>query len=178
VSLLAEVSAVLGAGGIPHAVVGAAALAAHGVTRATADVDLLTTDARCLEAALWAPLAATGIAVDVRRGDAADPLVGVVRVTAADESPVDVIVGRARWQEAMVRRAARADIAGASVSIVRPADLVLLKLYAGGPQDAWDVDQLLDAAPGIEGEVESALGQLPPECAALWRRIVGGRGRA
>lgn len=52
-----------------------------------------------------------------------------------------------------------------------PADLVLLKLYAGGPQDAWDIAQLLDAAPAIEPLVEASLGGLPAECAALWRRI-------
>ena len=164
--------------GVPHAVIGAAALAAHGVTRATADLDLLVTDPRCLDAAVWGPLSATGSTVDIRRGDAADPLAGVVRVSATDEVPVDVIVGRARWQEAIVRRAPRGDIAGARVPIVRPTDLVLLKLYAGGPQDAWDVDQLLDAAPGIEGEVEAELEPLPPECGALWRRIVGGRAKA
>jgi hypothetical protein len=175
VSLLAQVSAVLGRAGMPHAVIGAAALAAHGVTRATADVDVLTTDAGCLVPTLWVHFRQGGIDVDVRRGDAGDPLAGVVRVGTVGESPVDVIVGRAAWQEAIVRRAIPTTIAGAAVPIVGAADLVLLKLYAGGSQDAWDVDQLLDAVPGIEREVEVRLGDLPPECTALWRRILTAR---
>jgi hypothetical protein len=177
VTLLAEVCAALERAGTPHALIGAAALAAHGVTRATADLDLLTTDVRCLDRALWAALDARRAGVDIRRGDAADPLAGVVRVTAVDESPVDVIVGRTRWQTAIVLRATPATIAGVAVPLVRPSDLVLLKLYAGGAQDAWDIDQMLDAVPGVEHDVEAGLGELPSECADLWRRVLGARGR-
>jgi hypothetical protein len=39
---------------------------------------------------------------NVRRGNADDPLAGVVRVTAPDERDVDVIVGRGDWQRAVV----------------------------------------------------------------------------
>jgi hypothetical protein len=85
-SLLARVSRLLAARGIDHAVIGAAALAAHGVARATADV-------------------------------------------------------------------------------------VLLKLYAGGPQDAWDIDQLLDVDPSLVAGVEARLAPLPADCAELWDRI-------
>lgn len=55
------------------------------------------------------------------------------------------------------------------------ADLVLLKLYAGGPQDAWDVHQLLDANPSLRGEVAGLSNALPDDCRALWRRILGER---
>jgi hypothetical protein len=175
-TLLADVSAVLEGADIRHALIGAAALAAHGVTRATADLDLLVTDPRCLDRASWSALVANGIAADVRRGDAADPLAGVVRLTAVDESPVDVVVGRAPWQTAVVERALPTLIGAVTIPLVRPSDLVLLKLYAGGPQDAWDVHQLLDVAPGTEVAVEESLGELPSECAALWRRILGERG--
>jgi hypothetical protein len=175
VSLLADVSAVLDGAGVPHAMIGAAALAAHGVTRATADVDLLVTDMRCLTPSPWVPLSAKSIAIDIRRGDAADPLAGVVRLTATGESPEDVVVGRARWQDAIVHRAVPIRVADATVPLVGPADLVLLKLYAGGTQDAWDIDQLLDAVPGMEADVESSLADLPAEASGLWRQIVGRR---
>lgn len=55
------------------------------------------------------------------------------------------------------------------------ADLVLLKLYAGGPQDAWDIDQLLDVDTTFAREVEARIPALPEGCAALWRRVVGDR---
>lgn len=72
---------------VPHALIGAAALAVRGVARSTFDVDLVTTARRVLDADLWAPFVGTGVAVDCRRGDAGDPLVGVVRITAAGQRP-------------------------------------------------------------------------------------------
>lgn len=106
--LFALTAATLEAHGIPHAIIGATALAVHGVTRATADIDLLATDLRCL--------------------------------------PVDVIVGRSPWQAEIIARALPAVVAGTNVPIAQAADVVLLKLYAGG--------------------------DLPQECTALWQRIV------
>jgi hypothetical protein len=52
------------------------------------------------------------------------------------------------------------------------ADLVLLKLYAGGPH-AWDIAQLITApgAGSIIDEVERRLEALPGPCRQLWARI-------
>jgi hypothetical protein len=72
-TLADRVAAVLTAQGIPHALIGAAALAAAGIARSTFDLDLLTTDARVLQADLWQDLRDAGAAVDVRRGDHSDP---------------------------------------------------------------------------------------------------------
>jgi hypothetical protein len=174
-TLLALVSRTLDARGAAHAVIGATALAVHGVSRATAGIDLLVTDPTCLDAAIWAGVAATGARTDIRRGDADDPLAGVVRITRGDEPPIDVIVGRSDWQTAILTRAARADVAGATVPVAAAADIVLLKLYAGGPQDAWDIAQLIDAAPATVPLVDAAVPALPPECAALWQRILSRR---
>jgi len=52
-TLLDDVVATLRAADIAHAVIGAAAMAAHGVSRATADVDLLTTAPLTLLAPTW-----------------------------------------------------------------------------------------------------------------------------
>ena len=171
-SLLADAVRVLAARGIEHAIIGAAALAAHGVARATSDLDLLVTDPACLDEALWTPLRAAGASVDLRRGDAADPLAGVIRIRQKEEATLDVIVGRHRWQADALRRALPTRIGDTDVPAVTAADLVLLKLYAGGPQDAWDIDQLLDAEHSLASEVETRLAALPADCAALWRRIL------
>lgn len=170
--LLALTCQALDAHGVAHAVIGATALAVHGVSRATADVDLLVVDARCFDPTVWSGVRGTGATIDIRRGDADDPLAGVVRVTRGDETPVDVIGGRSGWQATVIDRAVRADVAGVSVPIATPADLVLLKLYAGGPQDAWDIAQLLDAVPAIERVVNATVASLPAECSELWRRIL------
>ena len=58
-----------------------------------------------------------------------------------------------------------------------PADLILLKLYANGPQDAWDVEQLLASGDraGLVAAVEAALPALPEDSRRLWARVVGPR---
>jgi hypothetical protein len=91
----------------------------------------------------------------------------VVRIDRGDDRPIDVVVGRAAWQARAIARA-RTGIAAAPV--VEPRDLVLLKLYAGGPQDLWDVRQLLALpnAPELAAEVEADLVGLPRELARRW----------
>jgi hypothetical protein len=173
VTALAEAVARLRARGTPFALVGAAALALHGVPRSTRDLDLLTTDVRCLEADYWGSIGSGAIEVIVRRGDADDPLAGVTRLRPADGSPVDVIVGRSAWQSGVLARARPATVDDVVVPVAQAADLVLLKLFAGGPQDLWDVTQLLggDDATKIVMDVEHRLPALPAESARLWAQV-------
>ena len=173
-SLLEEVSSLLRRRGTVHAVIGAAALAAHGVSRATADLDLLIVDDSCLDDRVWSSLGDTSH-VDVRRGDFEDPLAGVIRIARAREGSVDVIVGRSFWQRQLLARAETSSIGTTSLPVVRAADLILLKLYAGGPQDIWDIVRLLEVDPGVVEEVEAHLSELPDECAGLWQRALAGR---
>lgn len=53
----------------------------------------------------------------------------------------------------------------ASTHSAVPADLILLKLYAGGSQDAWDIEQLLTGPEraAVTAEIEATLGALPAE---------------
>jgi hypothetical protein len=178
-SLLDEVTASLGGAGVRYALVGAGALAAHGISRSTFDLDLLTTDAVALDPATWESLAADlRVRVDVRRGDADDPLAGVVRFGAAGERDIDVVVGRWSWQTDVVERACLVETAGLRLPVVGPADLILLKLYAGGSQDFWDIDQLLagENRQALVEEVDTRIGALPRDCRLSWLRIVGPTG--
>jgi len=125
----------------------------------------------------WEALRREGIVVSIRRGDAEDPLAGAVRLTGPGQVILDIIVGRSAWQAQVLERASPSEIEGVSVPVATVADLVLLKLYAGGPQDAWDVEQLL-AGPGrtaLVAEVDAALGALPEDSRRIWARIVGPR---
>lgn len=169
-SLLARVTSHLSAQGSRFAVIGAAALAVHGIARSTQDLDLLVADRRCLDLEYWAAVQAD---VAIHRGDDADPLAGVARLRAAGHADVDVVVGKPAWQGEAIGRAAAARIEGLAVPVVRAADLILLKLYAGGPQDAWDVVQLVTAGDrgALSAEVEARLPDLPPDAARLWTRI-------
>jgi hypothetical protein len=162
-SLLGRVSSELARKGVSHALIGAAALALHGVSRSTHDLDLLATEPSCLDPAFWSPLSRSGIDVDVRRGDLDDPLAGVVRFTAPAERPVDLVVGKAPWQVEVLARAERMIFIDVELPVLRASDLILAKLYAGGPQDAWDIAQLLAASnrERLRTEVEEHIGKLP-----------------
>lgn len=173
-NLLGRVAAILDEAGARYAVVGAAALAARGVARSTRDVDLLALADTCLDAARWAPLAEAGIDVTIARGGAEDPLSGVVRFTAPGERPVDLVVGRHRWQARVLERAGPVAMPGARLPTAQARDLVLLKLFAGGAQDAWDVLQLL-AGPDREtlvSQVSADIDVLPARCRRLWEQVL------
>jgi hypothetical protein len=171
--LLAEVLRVLEREGVPHALIGAAALAVHGVSRSTADIDLLCVDARVLRQESWAAVATPGRALRVLKGDAEDPLAGSVRLGEGSEI-VDVVVGRHAWEREIIEAAELLSLGELTVPVARPAGLVLLKLHAGGPKDAWDIRALLDAsdrAAEIEAEVEGAISRLPADARRLWSRL-------
>lgn len=172
-TLLGRVHSLLAGAGVSHALIGAAALALHGVSRSTHDLDLLATDPSCLTPDLWASLGSAAVEVEIRKGDHDDPLAGVVRFTAPGDSPVDLVVGKARWQAAALARAESRSFADVELPVLRAADLILLKLYAGGPQDAWDIVQLLAASDEqrLSQEIEPHLAALPAPAVQLWRQI-------
>jgi hypothetical protein len=176
VNPLGEVTATLDAQGIRYALIGAAAMSVHGVTRSTLDVDLLAAEQRCLTPSIWDRLAQSDIEVDVRRGDRDDPLAGVVHFSQPDTRPIDLVVGRFRWQQRAIARAWPTQISEQKLPVVLRSDLVLLKLYAGGPQDMWDIHQLLvcDDRETLETmmlEIERDLPDLPDTSADRWRQL-------
>ena len=176
-TLLERVTDVLDRSGIAYALIGAGALAVHAIGRSTFDVDLLAVDGRALAPGTWSDLAGTGVSVDIRRGDPDDPLEGVVRIELRGERPVDIVVGRSSWQARCVERASRTTLGSSIIPVVAVADLVLLKLYAGGVQDLWDVQQLLGLDPAAHWipQVDHEVGDLGPDAAAAWSRLRLGR---
>ena len=169
--------AVLEAAGVEAALIGAMALASRGVARSTTDFDLLVVHDDPLLSWFWTPLRQEGMEVEVRPGEPGDPLAGVVRIQAPGDPLVDVVVGQTAWQHDLVLRAEPLVVTGVSMRVARAADLILLKLYAGGPSDRWDIERLLEVAPdraACVAEVEAELPRLPAECRTLWDRIRSG----
>ena len=173
-TLVERVAAILDGAGARYAVIGAAAMAVHGVARSTRDIDLLTLSAECMDGTRWAGLSDAGVNVSVARGDADDPLAGVIRFDRAGERPVDVVVGRYQWQQRLLERAEPAVSGDTRLPTALARDLVLLKLFAGGSQDAWDIEQLLAGPDGgtLIADVTGDIEDLPAPCRALWRRIL------
>ncbi len=173
-TLLSEVVALLRRQGAPHAIVGAAALAVRGVSRSTLDLDLLTTDRSVLRQAFWSEIASNDAQVEIRIGDISDPLVGVVRLSRDEQRPVDVIVGEGRWQEGILAAAQPHTVAGVDAPVIDEVGIILMKLYAGGPQDLWDIRQLLAVSPDpgdVARRTMEQLAGLPRRCRTLWERF-------
>ncbi len=174
---VAAVVALLDELGAAHVLIGAVAMAGHGFSRASADVDLLALDARLLRDVTWAPLRAQGHVVDVRVGDIDDPLAGVIRVDPEADEPVDVVVGASpRWQAGIIERAKPgATVDGAPARLPELADLVLLKLYAGGPRDIEDVRGLLalPTGPAAARQVDERVKIMPARVCRAWADFRG-----
>lgn len=169
-NLLAAVFDYLHARDIGAAAIGGVALAAHGIVRATLDADVLVTDPRVLRAEFWAGL--SGARAEARSGDVDDPLAGVVHLVSGAEE-VDVIVGKDLWQTRALERAVILSVGGRPLPTVDRADFVLLKLFAGGPQDLLDVQLLLaaDREGTLRAEVEARIRDLPVDIGAAWGQL-------
>jgi hypothetical protein len=83
------------------------------------------------------------------------------------------VVSRSAWQTRIVERVECLRLDGRPILVARTAELVLPKLFADGPQDAWDVAQLLGESPpdDLIAAVESSFDQLPADCRELWRLL-------
>lgn len=158
--------------GAPFALIGAHAMAARGYPRFTLDIDLLTTDDRVLDDALWAGLATTGAQITPRRGDPDDPLGGVVHVVLPDGTDIDVILAKWKWQAGVLARAEVMTIAGSSVKVPTTGDLILLKLAAGGYGDLQDAAALLalGGAPA-RAHVNDLIGDVRPDVRSEWNTL-------
>ncbi len=64
------------------------------------------------------------------------------------------------------------------VPLVGLADLILMKLYAGGLQDRWDIQQLIaDTGDGaLLADVDGRVRELPERSQALWRTLRAAQG--
>ena len=140
------------------------------MVRASEDLDLLVLDRSVMGGGFWESWEASA-KIEIRRGDPDDPLAGVVRVRAEGEI-LDLVVGREPWMPAVLERRIEIQLGSRVLPVVSRADLVLLKLFAGGPQDLLDVELLLAAHPGdLKAEVERQLkGRSALE--KTWKRLL------
>jgi len=145
--LTASISGGLDKSGIPHAISGAAAMAAHGYVRATQDLDVLvvTTATRLPE--VFALIRDQGflgedreLLESLRDRYVAELTRGPVRV--------EVLVPVLPYHHTLVDRAIRIDVGGREVPFVSIEDLVVLKLLWHRAKDVPDIQALLSLAGG------------------------------
>ena len=136
-----EIVGVLSARSIDHAVVGALALAIHGVPRATTDIDLLVRP-EDVPAALEA-VAQVGFdvrALPMRFRDGME-VRRVSRIDGADLLTLDLILVDGNLEEVWRSRSDVATSSGTVRVITRDA-LIQMKAWAARPQDVADIERL------------------------------------
>ena len=159
--LIAEVATALSREKVEFVVIGAFAMLVRSAGRSTFDVDLLTTDTRVFSLD-WAASLPSAASVDSRRGEGDDPFAGVVAFSRRGDMSVDLIVGRWKWQKAIIDRGEPLSVFGLSLPVAARADLVVLKIDAGGPQDLVDAARLLEVGGDeLRTEIERILPSLP-----------------
>lgn len=168
------VQQILDALGASYCLIGAHAMAARGYPRFTVDVDLLTTEARVLDRAVWAAIERGGAAVDPRRGDQDDPLAGVVHILLADGTDIDIMLARWKWEANVIARADLMTVStGVAIRVPTTGDLVLLKLAAGGFLDLRDAAALLATGDRqkLVREIDAQVSDVHPDIRGAWEDL-------
>lgn len=136
-----------------YALIGGFAVAAWGVPRATHDLDF------ALALGVGDPVALSRhLGAEFHAGDADDPLRGVFQLTVTIEEvaiPVQLIVLPSVWNAIIFRGITTLPVFGDAVPVVSWQSLILLKLYAGGPQDLLDAGQVLEVCRPGQADMEA-----------------------
>lgn len=142
---------------IQHAFIGGWAAVAWGVVRATRDIDLIADIPATARGGVTRNLEEAGYAPEWRgAGDLSDPIPLLLRLTpkSAGEPGVDIVVAMRGADRAALRRAVDIDLGSWRAPVLRPEDLVAMKLAAGGAIDIEDARGIL----GVQaGKLDEAL---------------------
>lgn len=152
--------------GLPHALIGGWAVITWGFVRASDDLDLMMELPVSRRKELLSALAADYEA-EWRDGGQDDPIPGLVRAAPRKEGgfPVDFLIATSSADRAALSRAVEVTAEGVKIPVVRPEDLIAMKLEAGGGQDYEDARRLLST---LAGKLDEKL--LNESCAA--RRVL------
>jgi hypothetical protein len=146
--LLLDVIEILKREKVDYLVIGAFALSAHAVVRASSDVDALL----CLSYARLTKLSSTfesaGFTTTLRRGDGDDPILGMLLLGDSHGNRVDLLGGLRGLDPKVFSRAIEVRFFNENLRIVGREDFIAMKCFAGGPQDVADARSAYQAAQG------------------------------
>jgi hypothetical protein len=142
--VLATVADVLRSGGLRWYVFGAQAVLAYGQPRLTADLDITVAAEPERVPALVSHLEAAGLRLQAH---ATDDFVRRTRVLPfvheATGIPVDIVLAGPGLEEEFFASARELSLAGVTVPVISPEDLVVTKILAGRPKDRDDIVGIL-----------------------------------
>jgi len=144
--LLLDAVEILQRESLDYAVIGAFALSAHGVVRASTAVDalLFTTPQRLVK--LSTHFDRAGFAIKLRRGDADDPIPAMLVVRDGYNNQVDLLGGLRGMDPATFSRTVEVPFMGVNLHIVGREDFIAMKCFAGGTQDILDAQSAYHSA--------------------------------
>jgi hypothetical protein len=146
--LLADVASVLTTHGIDYAVIGALAVAVHGVVRASVDADAVVAAAVPQLRELKSKLIAGNLSVDFRTGGVDDPIDAMMIVTDRYGNRVDLLAGIQGLDGGVYQRSITLQPSGmpTALKIVGREDLIAMKVAAGSPKDLMDAESCIAVA--------------------------------
>ena len=131
---------------IDYAVVGAFALSAHGVVRASTDVDVLLFTTPQHLAKLRARFQRAGFGTELRHGEADDPIPAMLILSDSHNNHVDLLGGLRGMDPAIFSRTVDVPFMGMDLRIAGREDFIAMKCLAGGPQDILDAQSAYRSA--------------------------------
>ncbi len=162
--LLVDVADILQRRKIDYAVIGALAASIHGVIRASMDADVLLAAGQQQASDLQGDLREAGLRTDLVRGDADDPIPGMLKVSDEHENRVDLLLGLRGLDPQAFARGLDVPFQGSTLRFIGLEDFIAMKAFAGGPLDLLDAQRAIDGA-GNSLDVD------------LLRRLTAGYGR-
>jgi predicted nucleotidyltransferase len=154
--IAARLSRALTEAGVPHAISGALAMAAHGYVRATRDIDILVATSAIRWPEVFRIVRDHGF-----EGEETD-LIAALRersVAALTSGPatVEILVPVLPYHNTLVSRAVTIEVLGVPVPFVSPEDLVVLKALWHRTKDVADIKALLTATGLDRGYIRETL---------------------
>lgn len=135
-----------------YALIGGFAVSAWGIPRSTQDIDFALALGSTNPDAL-----AHHLKAEFSPGESGDPLRGVFQLNLSiedQEIPIQLILLPSWWTSIIMDGIENLSVLGCSVPVISWEGLILLKLYAGGPQDLLDAQHILTVRQPTENEIE------------------------
>jgi hypothetical protein len=145
--LLLDVVAILDREGVDYVAIGALALAVHGFSRATTDVDALVHASASRLRRLAPAFRSAGFTAEYRGGDSDDPIPGLLQLTDPHGNVVDLIAEFRGLDPLTYDRGFTVSLRDSSLKVASRVDFIALKCFAGSPQDLDDARRVY-RAPG------------------------------
>ena len=139
--LLLDVIEILKTFRVPYAIIGAFAASFHGVVRASLDADAIISlqSSQADAEALLHALRKAGVKSRYRRGEARDPIGGVIAVEDRFHNRVDLVMKIRGMTDAVFARTIDVEFMGERIRVIGVEDFIAMKVFAGNPKDVSDV---------------------------------------